>query len=147
MRSLKHALCRPAVLGVAVVALGTIVGSIGLTWAAAENGGRASKVFEQTLPNVPGKSLTAVVVDYAPGAASGSHHHAASGFIFAYVVSGAIRSQLEGQPAVVYQTGQSWSEPPGAHHVVSANASATEPARLLAVFVADDGAALTTYDQ
>jgi len=94
----------------------------------------------------PGKSLTAVVVDFPPGAASPPHHHAASGFIFAYVLSGSVRSQLEGGPVEVYRTGESWWEPPAAHHIVSANASSTEPARLLAVIVADTGAQLTTYD-
>ena len=98
------------------------------------------------MPNVPGKSLTAVIVDYPPGAASPPHHHAASGFIFAYVLSGSVRSQIEGSPVAVYRTGESWWEPPAAHHIVSANASPTEPARLLAVIVADTGAQLTTYD-
>ena len=107
---------------------------------------QASKIFEQAMPNVPGKSLTAVIVDYPPGGASPPHHHAGSGFIFAYVLSGTVRSQLEGGPVEVYRTGQSWWEPPAAHHVVSANASPTEPARLLAVIVADTGAQLTTYD-
>ena len=107
---------------------------------------QASKIFEQAMPNVPGKSLTAVVVDFPPGAASPPHHHAASGFIFAYVLSGSIRSQIEGGAVAVYRTGESWWEPPAAHHIVSANASPTEPARLLAVIVADTGAQLTTYD-
>jgi quercetin dioxygenase-like cupin family protein len=107
---------------------------------------QANKIFEQAMPNVPGKSLTAVIVDYPPGGASPPHHHAASGFIFAYVLSGTVRSQLEGGPVEVYRTGESWWEPPAAHHVVSANASPTEPARLLAVIVADTGAQLTTYD-
>jgi quercetin dioxygenase-like cupin family protein len=107
---------------------------------------QANKIFEHAMPNAPGKSLTAVVVDYPPGAASPPHRHAASGFIFAYVLSGAVRSQLEGGRVEVYHTGESWWEPPAAHHVISANASPTEPARLLAVIVADTGDALTTYD-
>ena len=44
--------------------------------------------FEQAIPNIPGKSLVALIVDYAPGGASPSHVHAESAFIFAYVVSG-----------------------------------------------------------
>ena len=65
----------------------------------------------------------------------------------AYVLEGAIRSKVNDGPETVYQAGESWIEPPGAAHSVSANASATEPARLLAVFVADDGAELTTFDK
>lgn len=97
--------------------------------------------------NVAGKSLEAVTVSYPPGAKSAGHHHAGSAFIMAYVISGAVRSQLEGEPAHVYQAGETWSESPGAHHIVSENASATEPAELLAVFLVDTGDhPLTTDD-
>ena len=95
-------------------------------------------VFDQTT-NVPGKSLVGVTVSYPPGAKSGAHHHAKSAFIMAYVISGAIRSQVEGEPARVYHAGETWNESPGAHHTISENASATEPAELLAVFLLDTG--------
>ncbi len=93
--------------------------------------------FNHALPNVPGKSLIAVVVDYAPGAASPAHKHAKSAFIYAYVVSGAIESQVNDGPKRVYHAGESFFEEPGALHRVSRNASKTEPAKLLAVFVVD----------
>jgi quercetin dioxygenase-like cupin family protein len=104
--------------------------------------------FERAIPNIPGKSLVAVVVDYAPGGASHPHTHAKSAFIYAYVVSGAVESQVNDGPKRVYHAGQSFYELPGAHHAVSCNASATEPAKLLAVFVVDtDDKALTTPDK
>jgi quercetin dioxygenase-like cupin family protein len=102
-------------------------------------------VFNQPT-NVPGKSLEAVTVTYPPGAKSGAHHHAKSAFIMAYVISGAIRSQVEGEPARVYHAGETWREAPGAHHTVSENASATEPAELLAVFLLDTGDGPLTID-
>ena len=103
-------------------------------------------VFDQPT-DVPGKSMETVTVSYPPGAKSAPHHHAKSAFIMAYVVSGAIRSQLEGEPARVYHAGETWSEAPGAHHTVSENASTTEPAELLAVFLVDTGdGPLTTDD-
>lgn len=103
-------------------------------------------VFNQ-LTNVPGKSLEAVTVSYRPGAKSEAHHHANSAFIMAYVISGTIRSQVEGEPARVYHAGETWSEAPGAHHTISENASPTEPAELLAVFLVDTGdGPLTTDD-
>jgi quercetin dioxygenase-like cupin family protein len=92
----------------------------------------------QLIPNVPGKRLVSVMVDYPPGAASLPHRHAASAFIYAYVVSGEIRSAVDAEPARVYRAGEGWFEQPGAHHVVSENASETQPARLLAVFIVDD---------
>ena len=105
----------------------------------------AQRVFGERLPNVAGKSLTAVVVDFPPGVVSPPHHHA--GAVFVYVLSGAVRSQLGGGEANVYRAGEGFFEPPGSHHVHSSSASPTEPARILAVFVADDGATLTTYDK
>lgn len=107
--------------------------------AAAERGVTVAPNFERAIPNIPGKSLVAVVVDYAPGGASLPHTHAKSAFIFAYVVSGAIESQVNDQPERVYHAGESWYEAPGSSHRVSRNASATEPAKLLAVFVVDTG--------
>jgi len=104
-------------------------------------------VFAGPIPNIPGKSLKTVEVSYAPGGRSGAHRHAKSAFIYAYVLEGAIRSQVEGEPVHVFRAGESWTEAPGAHHVVSENASKTKPARLLAVFIVDtDDAVLTTPD-
>lgn len=101
--------------------------------------------FQHAIPNIPGKSLTAVVVDYAPGAASPVHRHAGSAFIYAYVVSGDIESQVDDGPKHVYHAGESFFEEPGAVHRISRNASETRPAKLLAVFVADSNdKALTT---
>ncbi|UGB46289.1 cupin domain-containing protein [Frateuria edaphi] len=104
--------------------------------------------FSHALPNVPGKSLVAVEVNYPPGGASAAHHHARSAFIYAYVVSGAIESQVDDGSARVYKAGESFYEVPGAHHRISRNASKTQPAKLLAVFVVDTGdAPLTTPDK
>ena len=72
---------------------------------------------------------------------------ATEGSVVGFILEGAIRSKVNDGPEKVYQAGESWLEPPGAAHPVSANASATEPARLLAVFVAEDGAELTTFDR
>jgi len=103
---------------------------------------------ERAIPNIPGKSLVAVVVDYAPGGVSHPHTRAKSAFIYAYVVSGAVESQVNDGPKRVYHAGQSFYELPGAHHAVSRYASATEPVKLLAVFVVDtDDKALTTSDK
>jgi len=98
---------------------------------------KVSVVFDHVLPNVPGKSMRAVLVEYLPGGASPAHTHPRSAFIYATVLEGAVKSQVNDGPVTVYTAGQSFAEMPGDHHGVSANASATEPARLLAVFVVD----------
>jgi quercetin dioxygenase-like cupin family protein len=99
-------------------------------------------ITSHALPNVPGKRVTIVRVFYGPGGFSRAHRHAGS--VTAYVTKGEIRSQLGGGPVETFGVGQSFFEPPGSTHLVSANASNTEPAELIAVFVADEGAQLTT---
>src|SRR5215831_13162914 len=65
-------------------------------------GATEKQILGQKLPNVPGKTLSVVEVDYRPGGFSAPHRHPASGFVFAYVLSGTIRSQVEGEPLGVY---------------------------------------------
>ena len=113
--------------------------------AAQDRGETITPHFEQVIPNIPGKSLVALVVDYAPGGASPAHTHAKSAFIFAYVLSGEIESQVNDEPKRVYRAGESWYETPGSIHRVSRNASTTAPAKLLAVNVVNtDDKPLTT---
>lgn len=82
---------------------------------------------------------------FPPGAVSAPHRHGEA-FLYAYVLEGEVRSQIEGQPAHAYTIGESWTEKPGDHHVLTENVSKTTPARLLVVFVANTGAALKTDD-
>ena len=98
---------------------------------------KVTTVFQHAIPNIAGKSLVAVVVTYPPGGKSVSHRHADSAFIYAHVLSGAIRSQVDDEPAKVYRVGESFYELPGSHHRVSENASDREGASLLAIFVVD----------
>jgi quercetin dioxygenase-like cupin family protein len=81
--------------------------------------------------------MRGVLVEYEPGGTSPAHLHPKSAFIYATVLEGSIKSQVNDGPITTYRAGESWSESPGDRHSVSENASATEPARLLAVFVVD----------
>ena len=98
---------------------------------------KVTLVYQHELPNVPGKSIKGVLVEYGPGGYSPGHRHAKSAFIYATVLEGAIRSQVDDGAVTTYAAGQSFSELPGQIHRVSANASETQPAKLLAVFVVD----------
>lgn len=127
----------------------TIAAAIALgSQAALAHEGQAQTVspkFNQAIPNIPGKSLVAVEVDYPPGAASGPHKHAKSAFIYAYVIAGEIESKVNDGETRIYKAGEGWSEPPDATHAISRNASKTQPAKLLAIFVVDtEDKALTT---
>ncbi|GEP07261.1 cupin domain-containing protein [Methylobacterium oxalidis] len=105
--------------------------------ASKEKSAKVTIVYEHELPNVPGKSIKGVLVEYGPGGFSAGHTHPKSAFIYATVLEGAIRSQINDGPVTTYKAGQNFSERPGDRHSVSANASDTEPAKLLAVFVLD----------
>jgi quercetin dioxygenase-like cupin family protein len=126
---------------------------VGLTLASAadvfaDSAGRGDKVTvvsSELLPNAPGQRLTTILVEYEPGGKSVAHHH--SGVVMAYILEGSIRSQLKGGEVHVYHAGETFFEPPGSVHLVSENASDTKPAKLLAIFVAPDGAKLTEYDR
>ena len=104
---------------------------------AAHQKAKVTLVYEHALPNVPGKSVKGVLVEYAPGGSSPGHTHASSAFIYATVLEGAVKSQINDGPVTTFRAGESFSEMPGDRHGVSANASSTEPARLLAVFIVD----------
>jgi quercetin dioxygenase-like cupin family protein len=119
---------------VGIVVAGLTLGAVSTQDAHADQR-KVTVVFDRVLPNVPGMSMRGVLVEYGPGAASPSHTHPASAFIYATVLEGAVRIQVDDEPEKTYHTGESFVEMPGSHHRVSANASDTEPSRLLAVFV------------
>src|SRR5262245_10962260 len=130
-------LCAAALAAVSVVTASAQSGSDDKT--------KVTLVYDRALPNVPGKSIRGVLVEYAPGGFSPAHLHAKSAFIYATVLQGAIRSQVNDGPEKTYRAGESFSEFPGDRHAVSANASTTERARLLAVFVVDTSEKQLTY--
>jgi quercetin dioxygenase-like cupin family protein len=99
-----------------------------------------SVLMKQPLADMAGKVATVLTVDYAPGAASVPHVH--PGSVFAYVLEGTVVTQLEGEQPMTYTKGQSWYESPKKPHMVSKNASVTEPAKLLVVLLSQEGEAL-----
>ena len=127
------------------LALGLL--TLAATFASAQDEEQVKVAFQHAIPNAQGKSMIAVVVTYPPAGKSRPHHHAPSSFIYAYVLSGSIRSQVGDEPAKVYKVGEGFYELPGSHHSVSENASDKNPASMLAIFVVDSSdTALTTPD-
>jgi quercetin dioxygenase-like cupin family protein len=114
---------------------------------AADEGPKVTVVFDHAIPNVPGKSMKGILVEYGPGVASVGHTHPRSAFIYATVIEGAIRTSVNDGPVVIYRAGQNFPEMPGDRHTLDENASKTEPAKLLAVFVVntDEKELLTPY--
>ncbi|MGV1872583.1 cupin domain-containing protein [Agrobacterium rosae] len=111
-------------------------------------GGQSSKVsvvYEHELPNVPGKSIKGILVEYGPGGFSEAHTHPDTAFIYATVLEGSILSQVNNGPVQEYKAGENFSELPGDRHGVSKNGSETKGAKLLAVFVVDSSQKELTY--
>ncbi|MGP4101686.1 cupin domain-containing protein [Nonomuraea sp. KM90] len=105
-----------------------------------------SPLLEKALPNVPGKTFTSAIADFPPTARAVSHRHG-NAFVYAYVLEGTVRSQLSGEPVRTYRQGESWVEPPGAHHVLAENTSRTKSAKLLVIFISDTGDKLKVDDR
>ena len=131
-------------LTIAAALLG-VVPAWAQTTTAPTSGRNIEAVLAEKLSVSPGKVLTSQIVHYPPGGASKSHRHDAD--VFAFVLSGNIASQTAGHgDAKVYHAGEGRFERRGEHHVVSRNASTTEPASMLVVYLHDEGATLTTFD-
>ena len=105
---------------------------------------RGRVAFARALPALDGAHLkvTLVEVTYGPGESSHAHSHPCP--VVGYVIAGAVRMQVKGEAEAIYKAGDSFYEAPHGVHAVSANASATEPARFLAYFVCDHEETLST---
>jgi quercetin dioxygenase-like cupin family protein len=150
-----------AVAGLIILGLGAVATGLALLaapqrpmlMASGESGGDAAArpravqqpIACEKLPNVPGKSITTVLVSFPPMAFTPRHRH--PGSVTAYVLKGTLRSQLNEGPVGTFTTGGTWFEPPGTIHSMVENPSPTEPAEIMAIFVADsDCGALTLFD-
>lgn len=110
----------------------------------AQNQSGRKVVFQHDLPDLSMKdwSVTVVELTYGPGEGSPAHRH--PGITIAYVLEGEIRSKVGDEPEATYTIGQMFMETPNQLHAVSRNASASKPAKLLAVLLAEKGKQLTT---
>jgi quercetin dioxygenase-like cupin family protein len=105
---------------------------------------RARIAFTHALPKLQGDQLKATVVEvsYGPGESSPPHSHPCA--VIGYVLTGAIRTQVKGEPLQIFKAGESFYEAPNGVHLVAGNASQTQPAKFLAYFVCDREAPLST---
>jgi quercetin dioxygenase-like cupin family protein len=107
--------------------------------------GTATTLMVKELPDFPGKDGMVEIVDFAPGEVSQPHRHNAD--LFVYVLEGTIVTQVEGEAPKNLKAGDVFFESPTDVHVVSCNASATKPAKLLVFYVKDKGAPPTVLIQ
>ena len=119
-----------AALACAVLAMGASV--------AAAQEAKVTPLMSRDLAAAPGKEVVVLTVDYPPGGSTGPHRHNAQTFV--YVLEGSVVMQVKGGPLQTLGPGQTFYEGPDDIHVVSKNASQSEPAKFLVVFVKDKGA-------
>src|ERR1700684_2574553 len=123
-----------------MIAFATATGAV--AGDAPDSAGTVHQLMMQHLSDLPHSEVVIITVDYPRGGTTPPHEH--PGATYAYVLKGSVVSQLGDEPPHTYTEGQMWSETPHQRHMVSRNASATEPARLLVFMVAPHGQALTT---
>ncbi len=97
--------------------------------------GSVQPLLTRDLPDIPGKEVVMLTVTYLPGGASLPHRHDAE--VFVYVLEGSVVMQVDGQPAVTLGAGQTFHEGPADIHRQSANASATQPAKIVVFMIKD----------
>ncbi|MGH8702072.1 MAG: cupin domain-containing protein [Burkholderiales bacterium] len=110
-------------------------------WAQSPPPAKVTQIFQEAMAEFPGKEVRAFLVEFPPGGASVPHHHL--GAILAYVLKGTWTMQMQGMPEATLREGQVGYEHSGMPHLVSKNASATEPLKLLVFYISDPGTAVS----
>jgi quercetin dioxygenase-like cupin family protein len=104
---------------------------------AGDKGVTVRPIMQHDLPDMPGKQISMVIVEFAPGAGNSPHSH--PGSTVAYVLEGSVVSQVDPDKPVTYHAGQTWYELPSHTHRIARNASKTRPAKILAVLISEKG--------
>ena len=99
--------------------------------------GKVTRLMTKDLPDLPGKEGMVETVDFAPGEVSQPHRHNAD--LFVYVLEGSVITQVKGSSPQTVHAGEVFYESPTDLHIVSRNASETEPAKLLVFYVKAKG--------
>lgn len=104
---------------------------------ASDKGVTVRPIMQHEMPDAPGKQISMVVVEFAPGAGNSPHRH--PGSTVAYVLEGSVVSEVDPDKPVTYHAGQSWYELPMHTHRIARNASKSRPAKILAVLISEKG--------
>ena len=110
--------------------------------AAAADKPKVTDLMTKDLVNIPGKEVTMITVDYAPGGADPVHRHNAQAFV--YVLEGSIEMQMKGAEKVTLHPGDTFYEDPEGIHLVGRNASDTKPAKTVVLLIKEKGAPIFT---
>jgi len=136
----RHALCFIKTIALAAVFLGAVNIALAQQPSAGAPVAR-TELLKQVFPAGDFRNVQAVVIELAPGAGAPMHRHDVA--VVAYVIEGVVENQFDGGPLQTHKLGESWWEAPGTVHNVARNASKTERARLLVVYIGEVGKALS----
>lgn len=100
-----------------------------------------TELLKQVLPKGEFRNVQTVVVELAPNAVAPAHRHDVA--VMAYVLEGEVENRFDGGAAERRKIGEAWWEPPGTVHNVARNTSGTTRARLLLVYIGEDGKPLS----
>ncbi len=104
---------------------------------ASDKGVTVRPIMQHELPDAPGKQISIVLVEFAPGAGNSPHRH--PGSTIAYVLEGSVVSEVDPDKPVTYHAGQTWYELPMHTHRLARNASKSRKAKILAVLISATG--------
>lgn len=104
----------------------------GCTLAQAQDA-KVAQLMNEALAAKPDHEVTMLTVEYPPGGSSKPHRHDAQ--VFVYVLDGTVKMQVKGGPLRTLKSGDTFYEGPNDEHIVSANASESEPAKFLVFMV------------
>lgn len=124
-------------LSVTIAAVGTLA-ALSAQGADAPLEAVVTPIMQKNLPDIPGKEVFMISVEYPPGSVDPIHRHNAHAFV--YVLEGSIVMQVRGGKEVTLTPGQTFYEGPHDVHTVGRNASDTKPAKFLVVFLKNKGA-------
>lgn len=111
----------------------------------AEDAAVVTTLMTKAMPDFPGKEAQMLLVEYLPGAADPVHRHDAHAFV--YVLEGTIVMQVKGDKQMTLTAGQTYYEGPNDIHIVGRNASSTQRAKFLVVFIKNEGAPILTVEK
>jgi quercetin dioxygenase-like cupin family protein len=103
---------------------------------------KVTSLLKQVLAELPGREVVMITLDIPPGGGSPPHRHPGH-YIFGYVLEGTYKIKLDQGAETIVSKGQIFYEAPGQLHAISANASQTEPAKVLVFIVAESGKPIT----
>lgn len=120
-----------------ILSLAIVVCVLAAQFAPAAPPADVKEILSKPLTDIPGKEGLMLTVTYPPGGADAIHRHDAHAFV--YVLEGSVVMQVRGAEPVTLKVGDTFYEGPNDVHLVSRNASDSQPAKFVVFLVKKEG--------